>query len=204
MAKHEFLKSLRVARNLFFHQRAQANGSHTADGTASRGDIWLTPRSVRAFDVGDFPELGPDRQRALQTAVRDFLDVATQVPPNEPATPEQIRQARLLFTKILEILAAYFATPQEMDRVEAVLKRLDFPHGYPPWVASWTAELGFDHDDLPEVAFDVYVDERTFPREELGRFSSRLRQQILHALMADGSERHPYVRLHTVVEYKQG
>src|SRR5437588_1367499 len=101
MARQEFLKSLRLARNLFIHQRADANGADNG----SRGDIWLTPRSVRSFDVADFPELGPDRQRELQTAVREFLDVATQVPPKEPATAEQIQKARAPFAKILEILA---------------------------------------------------------------------------------------------------
>jgi hypothetical protein len=59
----------------------------------ARAAIWLTPKSVKGFNADDFAELGLDRPRELQVAVRDFLDVAQQVPPNAPATPEQLGNA---------------------------------------------------------------------------------------------------------------
>ena len=61
MAKEEFLTNIRIARNLFNHWRV-GNGNaqsdpHALDQMLARSAIWLTPRSVRSFDAGDFPEL---------------------------------------------------------------------------------------------------------------------------------------------------
>jgi hypothetical protein len=206
MAKQEFLRNFRVARNLFGHQRVQADSplidAKVAESMINRADIWLTPKSVQGFDVADFPELGPDGQSALQTAVREFLEIATRVPPKEPAAFEQVRIARVPFTSILEILAPYLPTPQEKQQVEAALQRIAFPNAFPNWVASWDAELGSDEEGGPAVWIDVYVDEHTVPRDEVGRFASQLTAQIQQALAAEGSNRWPYVRMRTVAEHK--
>jgi hypothetical protein len=182
MAKQQFLGFLRVARNLLAHQRVHADNAPVdtkpADGVINRADIWLTPKSVQDFDIGDFPELNQDQQLQLENAVREFLHVARQVPPKEPATAEQTRQATMPFKRILEILTPYLPTSQEKWQVEAALKRVEFP----PWLASWDAEFASDDDGNPEVWIDIYVDERTFPRDQAGRFASRLAALIQQAL----------------------
>jgi len=85
LAKRDFLANFRIARNLFVHSRpvdADRATVHTAAfaDTLARAAIWLTPKSVDGFNAADFPELGLVRQAELQTAVQNFLAVATQVP----------------------------------------------------------------------------------------------------------------------------
>src|SRR5262245_14662964 len=111
MAKQDFLDIFRVARNLFFHPRVAAD-SMQADPQAieqkvARAANWLTPNSVKGFNADDFADLGLDRQRELQAAVRGFLDVAQQVPPNAAAKPEQLGNAKVAFEKMLQILTPY-------------------------------------------------------------------------------------------------
>jgi hypothetical protein len=93
--KRHFLGCFRVARNLFVHpQRVEADGA-SVDTAAivdslARAPIWLTPKSVAAFNSADFPELGPVRQAELQTAVQNFLAVATQVPAERTALEHKV------------------------------------------------------------------------------------------------------------------
>ena len=105
LAKRDFLTNLRIARNLFVHPRVDADSAVPVIDTAAIADrlvsaaLWLTPRAVAGFNAADFPELGPDRQAELLTAVQDFLAVATQVPPDKPATKEQYGNASVAFAK---------------------------------------------------------------------------------------------------------
>ncbi len=91
--KREFLINFGIARNLFAHPRVTADSpsidTATMARTLARAAIWLTPKSVAGFNAADFPELGLDRQRELQSAVQDFLAVARQVPADKPATDAQ-------------------------------------------------------------------------------------------------------------------
>src|SRR4051812_28139365 len=97
MAKQEFLDNFRVARNLFVHPRVETDSPNldreALERRIARAAIWLTPKSVKGFNADDFAELGPDRQRELQAAVGEFLEVASQVPSKDPATSEQLGKA---------------------------------------------------------------------------------------------------------------
>jgi hypothetical protein len=203
MAKQEFLSNFRVARNLFAHPHVHTDSSQinpqALERMLARAAIWLTPKSVKGFNADDFSELGTDRQKELQVAVREFLEVANQVPPNEPATPEQFGKATMAFAKMLAILQPYVPIPQEGNQVEEALKRVDFP----PWVVNWDYELGSDEDGSPAVWINVFADQDTAPRREFGRFASQATTNIQQALSAAGSNRWPYVRLRTAVEHKQ-
>jgi hypothetical protein len=202
MAKQEFLDSFRTARNLFFHPRV-VNNATSLDSKAlgqmnARSAIWLTPKSVQGFNADDFLELGVDRQNELQTAVREFLDVANKVGPKEPATPEQLDSARLVFTTLLGVLQPYLPSPEDGDKVEEALKRIEFP----PWVVNWDYELGSDQDGSAAVWVNFFADDSIAPRKEFGRFASRMTTRIRDALAAVGSHRWPYVRMRTAVEHK--
>src|SRR5436190_6187422 len=126
MAKQDFLPNFRIARNLFAHQRVESDGSNldqaALERRLGRAAVWLTPKSVKGFNADDFPELGVDRQRELQAAVQDFLEVAKVVPPKEPATPEQLSKGKAAFAKMLEILQPYVPAPPEGAQVEEALK----------------------------------------------------------------------------------
>src|SRR4051794_26451439 len=94
MAKQEFLRNLRVARNLFAHPRVFTDSQHidpsATERMIERAAIWLTPRSVRGFAPEDFTELGTDRRQQLANSVAEFEDVAQTLSPKEAASRDQL------------------------------------------------------------------------------------------------------------------
>jgi hypothetical protein len=205
LAKRDFLGNFRIARNLFVHpQRVQAGSARvdTADiaDTLARTAIWLTPKSVAGFNAADFPELGPVRQAELQTAVQNFLAVATQVPADKPATQEQYGNASVALARILEILTPYLPVPDEAEQVAAALRSVDFP----PWVVNWDYELASDSDGTSAVWVKVFADEQAVPKTQLGRAASELTSQVRQALNNHQIRRWPYIRLSTALEHKVG
>ncbi len=131
MSKREFLDNLRVARNLFVHGGVTADSRHldpVALTTAlTRAAIWLTPAAVKGFRADDFPELGAAQRRALADAVQEFRRVATQVPPDAPATDQQFAEAEVVLERILTILGNYLPSHEEATQIQAALASLDFP-----------------------------------------------------------------------------
>jgi hypothetical protein len=199
MSKPDFLLNMRVARSLFGNQRVATDWPATVDlGKAlSRAAIWLTPKSVEHFDAGDFPELG-DKQAELQDAVLAFQTIAKEVPPNEPATNEQLEKARVAFERILKILEPYLPTNAEGKCVEAALKGIQ----YPDWVVTSDYELGSDEDETPAVWLNVYADEEAAPKERLGLEAARLTQELRKRLAEERINRWPYVRLRSAQKHK--
>ncbi len=200
-SKEKFLANFRVARNLFFHSRT-ATDSPTID-TASisdaltRGALWLTPKSVEAFNAADFPELKPDRQAELLNAVQSFKAIASQVPVDKPPTKEQYHNAAIAFLGILNILSPYLPTPDESKKVEKALRQVTFP----PWVVNWDYELGSSEEGDAAVWVNVFA-EGNVARSDYGRFGSQIIPVIRQALAAEGVRRWPYVRLRTATEYQ--
>src|SRR5436853_7808525 len=92
MAKQEFIQNVRLARNLLVHRVEADHPGVNADAIArrlSRAALWLTPASVRDFDAADFRELPDAAREELERNVRQFREVAEQVPDDGPATAEQ-------------------------------------------------------------------------------------------------------------------
>lgn len=200
--KEEFLKNFRVARNLFFHPQVEADSRNidtdAITRTLARAAIWLTPKSVSGFNADDFPELGLDRQRELQSAIRDFELIAEQVPANKPASAEQYGNAIVAFKKVLDILAPYLAMAEEAQAVEHALREVIFP----PWVLNWDYELGGDSDGASAVWVNVFVDEKHAPLKQMGKFASEFTTQVRIALTKEGVDRWPYIRMRTASEHK--
>jgi hypothetical protein len=203
MSKQDFLSNLRLAKSLFGHQRVTADSStvNTEDlsKALSRAAIWLTPKSVEQFNAADFPELG-EKQGELQEAVSTFRNIAKEVPPNKPATDEQLRDARVAFERILKIIEPYLPTPEERKRVEVVLKEIQ----YPEWVETWNCELGSDEDGTPAVWLNIYADEETAPKGRLALEASRLTQELRKKLNQARIDRWPYVRMQSAQKHKAG
>jgi hypothetical protein len=91
--------------------------------------IWLTPRSVHGFDASDFDFLTEAERNQLSKSVERFREIASQVPPDKPATPQQIQQALPEFLRILEVLRPdKYADPEALvvgKRVENIVSELD-------------------------------------------------------------------------------
>lgn len=202
MAKQDFLTNFRVARNLFYHGRVYTDTSHL-DSTAledmlGRAAIWLTPKSVSGFEPKDFSELGPGKRAELENAVKDFLRVAKKVPPDKPATAEQLRNAKSAFAKILSILEPYLPSREEGKLIEQVLSKILLPD----WAVNWDYEFGSDEDGAPAVWINLFVDENLAPRKELARVASQMTADIRKALSDAGNSRWPYIRIRTAAEHK--
>jgi hypothetical protein len=202
MAKHEFLKNLRVARNLFTSPRLMVDDPsldpQAWERLLFRRAIWLTPRSVAGFDVDDFKELGPDRQRELADAVREFLDVARQVPPTASPTNEQYTRGAAAMRKLLEFLSLYVGMSEEEERFRQAVRNLELPD----WVVNWSYQFDTDYYDEPVIRVTLFIDERTAPRIEVVRFTNELVSTLLDALSKAGINRWPYPRVHGALEHK--
>ena len=191
-------ESRRIFSSILVFRPTARNLTHERWSRSFRTAIWLTPKSVKGFDANDFHELGPDRQRELQTAVSEFLEVARQVPPKEPASQQQLAAATAAFNKMLSILNLYLPTSEEGTEVEEAIRNV----ACPAWVANWDYELGTDEDGILAVWVNFYADESVAPRREFGRFASQMTTKIRQALSQAGSNRWPYVRVRTAVEHK--
>jgi hypothetical protein len=202
MARWHFLSNLRIARNLFDHPQIETASPpldpHALEQKLARAAIWLTPRSVKGFNAAEFPELGPDRQRELETAVRDFLEVANQVPATKPATAEQYGNAAVAFRKMLDILNPYLPTADENKRVEKALRSVEFP----PWVVNWDYEMVLDAEESPILWVTLFADENAASPKEYAHDTTPLTRTIRQALTAAEVSRWPYIRVQTAAEHK--
>jgi hypothetical protein len=202
--KREFLRNFSIARNLFAHPQVESDSPNidkeAIAGMLARAAIWLTPRSVAGFNAADFPELGPNRQKELQSAVEDFLSVANQVPADKPATDEQYRNASVAFMKLLDILGPYLPIADESKEVEEALRCVRFP----PWVVNWDFELGSDSEGAEAIWVNVFADEQSLPSRQLGRAASELATKVRQALSNTVVDRWPYIRMKTALEHKAG
>jgi hypothetical protein len=201
MSKPEFLRNVRVAKNLYGNQRVTADSpavNIAESGKAlSCAAIWLTPKSVEHFNAADFPELG-EKQAALQDSVLAFRTIAKEIPRDEPATNEQLGNAKVAFERVLEIIEPYLPTPEEGKSVEAALAGFQYPN----WVITWNYELGSDEDGTAAMWLNVYADEETAPRGKLGLEAARLTQELRKRLTEARITRWPYVRLRSGQKHK--
>jgi|SRR5579884_2815091 len=204
MSKRDFLDNLRVARNLLVHGGVTTDSRHLDAAALTRAQaraaIWLTPSSVKGFRADDFQELGADRREALAEAMREFDRVARQVPPDEPATDQQFREARAALERILTILGDYLPSHEEAAQIRTALGSLAFPS----WVLNWDYEVGSDEGGDPAVWVTLYADEAAVPPDQFGRHASEMIPKIHSALTSAGIRRWPYIRLRTGREHKAG
>lgn len=201
MAKQEFIQNVRLAQNLLSH-RVEANGHGVnADQVARRlshAALWLTPASVRGLDADDFPELSDAAREELERSVREFRQVAEQVPEDGPATAGQEAAARRSFLNVVRILEPYFPTPEELRRLRGALKEVHFPSV----VETWDYEFGRDSSGDPAVWIWVLVDDVAADDATFTDNTVRLRREIHQAIQRAGLDRWPFVRFRTVSEQR--
>ena len=201
MAKHDFLTSLRTARNLFTHRVQTDHPSldpQQLEGQLSRAAIWLTPSTVKGFDIREFPELPPDRRTELKDSVEQFLHVAKQVHSTSPATKEQIQEGMSAFQRMLLLFQSYLPAQGEIKQVRGALETVQFPD----FVLSWDFELGADSTGDPAVWVWVIVKDDATDRPDFTRLSTAVERKIREALNDAKVGRWPFVRFRTASEQR--
>lgn len=202
MAKEEFLQNLRAARNWLSHRvEATFPGLNPDDieRSLARAAIWLTPKSVEGFDAADFPELDGRARDELARSVTEFRRVAEQVPPDGPATNDELERATTSFLSILRILEPYLPSGEEANKLRRGMKNVRFPAG----VLTWEFEFGRDSTLDPAVWIWIVVDDRTANSPGFPQLANQLQREVREVLRAAGIDRWPYVRFRTASEQRE-
>jgi hypothetical protein len=162
-------------------------------------DLWLTPKAVEGFDESDFAFLSDEDRRKLTDAVNGFLDVARHVPPNAPATQDQVHRARPHFITILQILR-----PDKYSDVNALVigKRLErkLASNLPEWVRDLRIDAGVDANGDPSIWIWVEVSDDAAKSEVLAQNTRIIRERVEAAVRQLNTGYWPYVRFRTVSE----
>ena len=108
MAREQFNNSLRVASKLLRPTRVSSDrepefNSRTGN-SLDNADLWLTPRVVADYHPGDYGDKPAKEVTELELEISRFLEVAHQVPANQPATGGQSEQARRHLQAIIDIV----------------------------------------------------------------------------------------------------
>jgi Mlc titration factor MtfA (ptsG expression regulator) len=197
MAREEFLLNLRTAAR-FLSPSVQMNGIRLdpsyIERILSRTPIWLTPGAVEGFSVQDFPDLTPDQRTRLQEAVDLFLSVARTVPPNKPATDDQVSKAAHAFATILDLMRPYL----EGFRVYHALKQQKFP----PYVRDFAVRVGEDWSGDPATHIWVVVSDDVGGHGFRSKFPE-VHRNVEEALKRSGIDLLPYVMIRTETEQEE-
>jgi hypothetical protein len=201
MAPMDFLQHLRTAHSLFAH-RVHPNhtrpGSRKSEVDEVRTAVWLTPSSVKGFNVHDFPQLSPEARDRLKANVDRFLKVARQVPPPKLPTVKQVKEAETPFREVLKILKPHVVLGDEDDPIYKVLKGVSFPSD----ILTWEYEVGLDWTDDPAVWIWMIVDDASPEKEGFYQRTWEVEEKIREALSAAGVARWPYFRMRTGSEQR--
>jgi hypothetical protein len=65
---------------------------------------WLTPKVVENYQPDDFAAAPSERQEALHRSVHGFQTLASQVPPDKPATVQQFMEGVEHFRDLIKVL----------------------------------------------------------------------------------------------------
>jgi hypothetical protein len=160
-----------------------------------RADIWLTPAAVAGFDPNDFISLTTEDRDRLTQSVEEFSAVAREVPPDRPATEEQVRRALPVFQTILSILAPYLFEPEGWE----VYRALWWVRcKYPEFVLGYDYELRTDSTGDPAVVIWVVVPDDFDPTNPNYRTQEvAVRHEIARVFADRDIKRWPYVRIQT-------
>ncbi len=162
---------------------------------------WLTPEAVEEYDPDDFEFLASPEKGQLDEAVRRLVEVASQVPDNTPATPDQIHQARPAFRQILEILHPdRYNDPDAFvagKKIEAIVRPK-----LPDWVRELVFETDFDSSGSPAIWIWAEVEDEVADEEGFHAKFHPIRETLRKAASRACPERWPFVRLRSVSEQR--
>jgi hypothetical protein len=81
---------------------SQLINAESITAVLERAMIWLTPKTVEAYDPAAFEEWSGILQAELKDAVERFRRVASTIPPDKPATAPQARDGVQAFSSLKE------------------------------------------------------------------------------------------------------
>jgi len=97
-----------------------------------RAAQWLTPKVVEHYDPDDFADEQADQQNRLHLAVEEFRRIASQVPPDRPATVDQFTEGAELLRELIKVLGN-MVLAEWMSAIDAVERN----------AAEWSAEVAW-------------------------------------------------------------
>ncbi len=202
MSLREFWTSVRTAAGFLLPPVAADSPRIDTDQLEARlrrVQIWLTPKSVEGFHVEDFPFLDEGTRGQLSRCVQQFVNAAEQVPPDKPATEEQVQVALPAFLCILEIMR-----PDKYGDLDAFIigKRIerDLAGHLPDWVHELRFETGDDANGDPAVWIWVELADAAAEKNVFSQHTREIRTDLVDCVRRLGVERWPYVHFRTVSE----
>jgi len=161
--------------------------------------LWLTPKVVWGFDAADFAFLSDLERTELSDSVASFLAVADQVPPNRPATSEQIESALPALLRIIQITrpdiygdSDAFAAGKQIER--------QLTGKLPAWVRQLKFETGSDASGDAALWVWVIADDDAVRDGALRDNTRMVRQVIDDAVSRSGLNYWTYVRFRSMSE----
>jgi hypothetical protein len=196
MAIDDFWRNLRTAASLYAPS-AVTDLPHADPEALERmlrgARLWLTARSVEGFEPDDFAFLDDERREALRESVDRFRSIATHVPGNKPATPEQVEAGGAAFREILHLLQPHRFGDAESFRTQVLLDR-ELQGKLPRWVTGLFCETGQDVADDPAVWIWVEVTDEATEKRLVVKHGQRIDEEVTSAYRRIGGRRWPFVR----------
>jgi hypothetical protein len=160
---------------------------------------WLTPGSVDDFDPQDFAFLAPADLDRLQRSVEAFRQVASQVPGDRPASPQQLESAATPFGEIVRLLRPHLFPNLETFKIQYRLEN-ELRGKLPRWVEDFVCETGVDLTDDPALWVWVYVSQEAVDNDLVVKEGQKVREVVLSAVRRLRIDRWPYVRFQSRAE----
>ena len=107
MAKEQFFLDVRRAATLVRPTVQTDSGQLTPEGVArrlQRAALWLTPKCVGAYSPADFQDLPEPLQGNLTEVVKEFAEVAKNVPLDDSPSDVQFHEGLQRFNQLLSIV----------------------------------------------------------------------------------------------------
>ena len=97
-----------------------------------RAALWLTPKVVEQYHPEDFADWQKEEQDRLRLAIEEFLKIARQVRPDEPATIDQFTEGVRRFRDLIHVLGG-MVLEEWMHAIATIEKQEE----------EWSAEAGW-------------------------------------------------------------
>jgi len=108
MARDEFFDNLRHADQMLTAPHVNSGLGRAIDTDYSKrlhsADLWLTAKAVEGFDPADFRAWPREERERLVKEVAAFLEIASRVAPDKPATKSQSENARRHLKAAIEVV----------------------------------------------------------------------------------------------------
>ncbi len=167
--------------------------------TLRAADLWLTPKCVEGFEEGDFSFLPDPEREELTKLVAQFRAVASQVPPDGPATQQQVEEALPCFLAIVRMLEFDRFGDDQAYRIGKQVERQIEPRR-PAWLQELRFDTGADWAGDPSLWIWCVVADEAAQGKQGAQNARMIRELLDRAARVVARDRWPYIRFRTVSE----